>query len=109
VLSAHFYQNAVRIGNHAFIEFTGFMNEYIKLCEQSQKCGEDFTEANVHIGKPLTVFGYNAAYIGEKFGCIFESSFNQLENIGEFCQKAFGLVAELREEEGRKVLVLRKQ
>jgi len=30
--SGAFYAAAIRIGNHPFIEFTGLMNEYIKIC-----------------------------------------------------------------------------
>jgi len=92
-LSSAFYRGAVQVGNHAFIEFTGFLNEYIKLCEQSLSGGLDFTEANTHVGKPLVMYGFNAAYLGEKFGCVFETSFDTPEKVRQFCASAFGSVS----------------
>lgn len=69
-----FYRAAVRCGNHAFIEFTGLMNEYIKVCEQTLDAGLDFTESNAHVGGKLLVHSFNAMYMAEKFGCIFETT-----------------------------------
>lgn len=88
-----FYKHAVRVGNHAFIEFTGFMNEYIKLCEDALARGVDFTRANVHSGAELVPMQtYHADYIGEKFGCIFASSFaGRGELIQAFISAAFGV------------------
>jgi len=107
-LSSGFYTGATRIGNHAFIEFAGFMNEYIQLCERAMANGQDFTEANTHVGEPLAQ-EFNAAYIGEKFGCIFETTFGQKLNlIGEFCKQAFKVEAMIEDRGGQKVLVLRK-
>jgi len=76
-----FYSLAVQIGNHPFIEFTGFMNEYIKLCQKALEEGIDFTQANVHTGKSLPMEDYEAAYVGEKFGCIFAMSFAGREDL----------------------------
>jgi hypothetical protein len=91
-VSNGFYAAAVRTGNHAFIEFCGFMNEYISICRDAHLAGVDFTMANVHSGRPLfDMQGYRAAYIGEKFGCIFQSSFaGKAETIEAFCRAAFG-------------------
>lgn len=50
-----FYQQAVVIGNHPFIEFSGLLNEYIKLCEWAHADGIDFTQRNMR----------------EKLDCIF--------------------------------------
>lgn len=66
--SAQFYVAAVRCGNHAFIEFTGLMNEYITVCEELQG---DFTQANVHGDTHLPFQEYHIAYIREKLECIF--------------------------------------
>ena len=63
-----FYFAATRIGNHAFIEFTGLMNEYIKVCEKMLADGEDFTQSNIHGGKPIP--DYMIEYMEEKMGCI---------------------------------------
>jgi hypothetical protein len=89
--SSVFYSMAVRSGNHAFIEFTGFMNEYINLCQAALAEGRDFTEANVHVGQPLfPMRPHHANYLGEKFGCIFASSFHGDETLIEaFKQAAF--------------------
>lgn len=75
-ISNRFYGEAAALGVHPFIEFTGFMNEYIKLCESAMEQGIDFTETNTHTGKPLPMHAYEAAYIGEKFDCIFGPSLN---------------------------------
>ena len=106
-MSSGFYRAAAQIGNHAFIEMTGFMNEYIKLCERAVSAGQDFTEANEHVGKPLVMQGFNAAYLGEKFGCVFETSFqNNLKMVGAFCEKAFKLKMKVERRHGRDVLIL---
>ena len=70
-VSHDFYPAAVRVGNHAFIEFCGLMNEYIKLCQQTVKEDGDFTMGNVHTGRPLVAHDFNIRYIAEKFECIF--------------------------------------
>jgi hypothetical protein len=49
-----FYAAATRCGNHAFIEFTGLMNEYIQLCWEAHRNGIDFTRASVHSRKQST-------------------------------------------------------
>lgn len=71
IASSHFYQAAIRIGNHPFIEFTGLMNEYIGACRNAHAAGIDFTDCNTHTGSdlPLQVFQIN--YINEKLECIF--------------------------------------
>jgi hypothetical protein len=86
-----FYSLAQGTGVHQFIEFTGFMNEYIKICEQALAKGIDFTETSTHTGTPLPMHDYEAAYIGEKFGCIFETAFNNDPALKEaFMSSAFG-------------------
>ena len=66
-----FYIAAINIGNHPFIEFTGLMNEYIKLCGEAHNNGLDFTECNTHSGKHLPMHDYEVRYINEKLECIF--------------------------------------
>lgn len=70
-----FYRSAVATHCHPFIEFAGFMNEYIKLCQQASDAGIDFMMANQHTGAALPIAEFNAAYIGEKMGCIYGPSF----------------------------------
>lgn len=74
-ISNDFYASAFLINCHPFLEFCGFMNEYIKLCRGALADGIDFTDTSKHRGNPLPMKVYEAAYIGEKFGCIFSSAF----------------------------------
>ena len=48
-----FYAMATGTGCHPFIEFTGLMNEYIKMCEDAHAKGIDFTQCNAHSGQAL--------------------------------------------------------
>jgi hypothetical protein len=73
-VSSAFYPAAAATGCHAFIEFTGVMNEFIKICENSLADGVDFATANTHSDTPLVVHPYNALYIAEKLDCIFGPS-----------------------------------
>ena len=69
--SNRFYTEAARIGNHPFIEFTGLMNEYIKICQSAHDQGIDFTDCNTHVARSLPMESYEIAYINEKLECIF--------------------------------------
>lgn len=69
--SHDFYYAAIKIGVHPFIEFTGLMNEYIKLCEGAHKAGTDFTECNKHSGEELPMQPFEIDYMNEKLECIF--------------------------------------
>ena len=64
-----FYSLAVHAGNHAFIEFTGLINEYIQLCEKAAADGVDFRMASTHTGERIA--GHNVRYIREKLECIY--------------------------------------
>lgn len=69
--SGVFYSLSVQCNNHAFIEFTGLMNEYIKVCAEAAEAGRDFTQASVHTGNRLEMRDFQKAYIREKLDCIF--------------------------------------
>lgn len=73
--SDYFYSSAVRIGVHAFIEFAGLMNEFIKLCEEAHAKGIDFTMANVHTDQHLPFQPHHIAYLNEKLECIYGMRF----------------------------------
>lgn len=60
-----YYVLAQSAGHHQFIEFTGFLNEYIKICKMALEKGRDFENNEVEIER------YHADYIGDKLGCIF--------------------------------------
>lgn len=66
------YMFATRIGNHAFIEHVGLMNEYIEACRDTLNAGIDFTECSVHSGNALVLKSYRAAYLKEKLDCIYQ-------------------------------------
>jgi len=85
-----FYGMACATGNHAFIEFTGLMNEYIKVCQEAVEVGVDFTECTAHTGKMLPMKGYHADYLGEKLECIYGPSLKAGENA-EILRKRLGL------------------
>lgn len=73
--SAAFYLMAQRAGCHAFLEFTGLMNEFINLCHEAEDRGIDFTHANVHAGKHLPFQSHHIAYLNEKLECIYGVKF----------------------------------
>lgn len=68
-IAESFYLAACRVGLHQFIEFAGFLNEYIKICGRMHSEGVDFgtTELDPKI--------HEMAYIAEKFDCIFGEAF----------------------------------
>src|SRR6478609_512560 len=86
--SKAFYRAATAIGCHPFIEFTGLLNEYIKICERAHANGLDFTEANIHSGKAIPMFEHEASYLGEKLGCIYGLSLLDPENLYPFLRAA---------------------
>ncbi len=88
--SNQFYTAAVQTGCHSFIEFTGLMNEFINLCEAANVAGNDFTQSNVHLqGVTLPMREHHAAYLGEKLGCIFASSFAKNPELFRIFLSAF--------------------
>lgn len=74
-VSDNFYAGAVRVGVHAFIEFCGLMNEFIKLCTEAHEKGIDFTMANVHADQHLPFQPHHIAYLNEKLECIYGMRF----------------------------------
>ena len=73
--SRQFYLQAVRTECHAFIEFTGLMNEYIKICEEFQRQypDQDFRKCNIHNSQRLEFKPYHIAYFNEKLQCIYQA------------------------------------
>lgn len=70
-LSDLYYGKACAAGCHAFIEFAGLMNEFIKVCAEAHKSGQDFPFANTHSGSALPFQPYHLAYLAEKLNCIY--------------------------------------
>lgn len=97
--SQNFYNAAVRADNHAFIEWTGLINEYIKRCEDALANGQDFRHINKHAGKGMAVPGFALNYLNEKLGCIFggavmvtrtpapQKRYQRVKNLKFKCQK----------------------
>lgn len=71
---SRFYFSAVGVRNHPFIEWTGILNEYIRMCEQALFEGVDFTACHIHASGGLPVSPMNTDYIAEKVICIFGNS-----------------------------------
>lgn len=69
--SSVFYALAAQAGCHGFLEFTGLMNEYIKVCEEAEARGAPWLHANVHSGKHLQLEPYHVEYLREKLECIY--------------------------------------
>ena len=90
-----FYRAAFQLSCHPFIELTGFMNELIRIIGRVPR--EERYGIDTHGDKPLPMLGHEAAYIGEKFGCIFGPTFRQNPKLW----KAFLRAAELDGEETR--------
>jgi len=69
-----FYRLAANTQCHPFLEFTGIINEYIKICEENYKLrGIDFREENIHTGRnQMVIPDYMVDYINEKLECIFQ-------------------------------------
>lgn len=86
-----FYGLAQRTRCHPFIEFTGLMNEYIKVCRSSLGRGIDFAEANTHNGLALHMEQYEAAYLAEKFECIFGPTMRAHPKVHATFARAIGL------------------
>jgi len=68
-----FYVAAQRVGHHQFIEFAGFMAEYIKVCARMHAEGVDFGTTE------LAPKHYEMEYLAEKFDCIFGDALTKLE------------------------------
>ena len=91
--STVFYSHAFVIGVHPFIEFTGFMNEYIKICGEALAADIDFAEVSIHHGGKLPMHPHEADYLGEKFGCIFATTFHDNPQLLERFLRAAELAA----------------
>lgn len=83
-----FYGPATRTGCHAFIEFCGFMNEYIQVCRVTMESGDDFLLANTHAEQPLVMKTHHARYLAEKFDCIFGPSLRADPKVAEIFLRA---------------------
>ena len=67
----HFYILACATNCHAYIEFTGLLREYCKVCENNLERGIDFRELNGHGSQRMQLRQYEIDYFNEKLNCIF--------------------------------------
>ncbi|MEG4066247.1 hypothetical protein QUA42_02645 [Microcoleus sp. Pol11C2] len=73
--SDRFYNDAVRTNCHTFIEFTGLLNEFIKVCRENLAQGRDFTQISAHSSEePLKIKEHQIQYMNEKLHCIFQGA-----------------------------------
>lgn len=71
-----FYFQAIGVGNHPFIEWTGLMHEYVSICQLALNEGIDFTSCHIHSEEALPLHPVNIDYLAEKVRCIFGRSIN---------------------------------
>jgi hypothetical protein len=74
IAANNYYREAIATNCHTFIEFTGLINEYIKICERNLKQrGVDFTKTSAHCpDEPrLQIESWQLDYINDKLRCIF--------------------------------------
>jgi hypothetical protein len=67
-----FYQAATETECHTFIEFTGLLREYCKVCQENLARGIDFRELNGHTSQRMELQAYEIDYFNEKLNCIFQ-------------------------------------
>ncbi|MBD0307569.1 MAG: hypothetical protein ICV80_05340 [Microcoleus sp. T1-bin1] len=67
-----FYMIATATDCHAFIEFTGLLPEYCKVCRENLARGIDFRELNGHRSQGMELQPYKVDYFNKKLNCIFQ-------------------------------------
>lgn len=67
-----FYMLATATDCHAYIEFTGLLREYCKVCRENLARGIDFRELNGHRSQRMELQAYELDYFKEKLNCIFQ-------------------------------------
>lgn len=88
-VAATYYGNSAASGCHALIEFTGLMNEFIRVCEKAHEQGIQFPFSNTHSGMPLPFEPHNLAYLAEKLDCIYGPSLAEASNRKAFIDALF--------------------
>jgi lipopolysaccharide biosynthesis protein len=89
-LSNAFYSEAVQIGVHSFIEFTGLMNEFIDICRNADVQGVDFVRANTHSNKAMSIADHQIHYLAEKLDCIYGPMLKDPANKRAFVKAFLG-------------------
>jgi hypothetical protein len=68
---------------HAFIEFAGLQSKFIDMCEEALNAGIEFPFANQHSQTSWPIKQHHAAYLGEKFHCIWGFAFGPNPELRE--------------------------
>lgn len=88
-LSNDYYRRAQAIGIHTFIEHAGFINEHIKILSRALIDHDvDIAMLNNHTGGSIQVHDYEAAYLAEKFACMFAPIFKSRAAWKAFVKEA---------------------
>jgi hypothetical protein len=89
IAANNYYREAIATNCHTFIEFTGLINEYIKICKRNLKQrGVDFTKTSVHCPDELKlqIEDWELQYINDKLRCIFPN-LQLVEIAGGACKR----------------------
>lgn len=89
-INSRFYAEVFHGGvPHAFIEFCGVQGEFINMCDLMLAQGIEFPLVNRHGSTQFQVHDFQAAYLGEKFGCIFKMLLPDDNSRRIFAESAF--------------------
>lgn len=92
-----FYSIAVAAGCHAFIEFTGLLNEHIKICREAENSGIEWVRANVHGDTHLPFKPHNIKYINEKLECIYGRGLASVDDQKQGIQFSVNVIKKTQE------------
>lgn len=94
-LVTHFYWLCFRneIGHkcHPFLEFSGLMQQYVQICRQASRKGQDFTKSSIHTNVAMPMNADEAEYLAEKLNCIFGPAIRQNPEVAQILRKRLGL------------------
>lgn len=76
-----FYSFAQVTEVHTFLEFAGFMSEYVKQCAKMHELGKDFVTEPIELCESPE---HAAAYIGEKLNCVYGPTLREPANLRAF-------------------------
>ena len=88
----HMFKSGIGGTCHAMIEFCGLISKYVGLCRAAAKEGIQFPYINTHSGTSIPMENHDAAYLAEKFDCIFGAYFKANPEAAKlFAREALGL------------------
>jgi len=91
----HMFKQGIGARCHAMLEFCGLISLYVGLCEEATDEGIQFPFVNTHSGTALPMSEHQAAYLAEKFDCIFGAYFKHNPAAARlFAEQALGLTSD---------------